>query len=248
MPRALGIFHGVFGRTVRRSIEIIPALREMGRGLPREGRIDRSVETQEHAVVPGLMADERRESSSDMPDTMERAILRRIASPPDHAADIKVPIVRPEPAMLRTGDEITGKLDGGRLPDAVEQLTRNEPRAAGTEREMDEVSVALQGGPFLLGQEDLTAAGIILPSGQLQDRERRDDAGLGSVGPEVRADVQVSIDLEDGRSRRPVAFLSVREHEASVRADAEAVGVPQAGRQDFDVVGRAEPQDALIAR
>ena len=78
------------------------------------------------------MADERRKVAADMANTMNRPVLGRVAAPPNHTADIQMPVMRSETPMLRTGHEIAGEFDGRRLPDAFQELPRHEPRAAGT--------------------------------------------------------------------------------------------------------------------
>ena len=113
---------------------------------------------------------------------------------------------------------------------------------------MEEITVALQGWPSVIRQEDLTTTGIVLTPGQLQNRESRGYSSLRAPRTEVGLRIQSRIDLKDGGGRCPGSFLSIREHELTVGCHAEAIGITYTSRQDFDLVGLAQSQDALVAR
>ena len=59
--------------------------------------------------------------------------------------------------------------------------------------------------------------------------------------------VEAYLDLTDRRSRRPVTLLDAAADETSGRIGTDAVRITQSGRQDFDLIRRGQPQDALLS-
>ena len=113
------------------------AVSEGGRGL---------VELEDDSVVADLVRDQHGRPS-DMPHAMEASVVRGVAAPALHAADIKMAVRRAESSQLRAGTEGAGDALGRALPDSGHFLTGDDPRAAGAEGEVQEVGVAGEGRP-----------------------------------------------------------------------------------------------------
>lgn len=195
MRDGLRMTYGILRRTVRPAITIIPGLRE---GLGPFGRPDRTVELQQDAVVAYLMPDQDRRTA-DIPDALQAPIIRGIAAPALHAGDIEMSVRGIEAAVLHARTESACETLRRALPDSAGFLPADRPSTAGTEREMQEITLARQRWPTASSEEKLPGAGVILSARKMQQGRRRRLAVPGTAPAEIRTFAEAGFNQADGR-------------------------------------------------
>ena len=100
------------------------------------------------------MPDEHR-GSADMPDALETAVVRRVAAPSLHAADIEMSVFPVEPQMLRAGTHRPAETLRGSLPDSADLLSADDPDAPRPEGGVEEITLSVQFRPGIAAQVGL---------------------------------------------------------------------------------------------
>ena len=157
-------------------------------------------------------------------------------------------VVRIEAGTLRSGVKVATDLHGPGLPAAFHILAHHQPRTATARGEMNKVAVALERGPLVTGDKDLTARAVVLATRQVHEH------GLGRLTvfrparTKMCAEVLIEFDLADARRRRPVPLLHTRRHKPPVGRETEAVRITEPSGENFELVATRDAAHTLIPR
>jgi hypothetical protein len=157
-------------------------------------------------------------------------------------------VVRIEARTLRPGVEVAADLVCCGLPATFDVLPHDQPRTAAAGGKMDQIAIAFERGPFVAGDECLAAGAVVLATREIHEHGFGRLAVLRTACAKVRAEIVIELDLADGGRGCPVAFLPAGGDEATIRRDAEAVGIAEAGGEHFEFVTPRDAAHALIAR